>query len=350
MASFEVKVFPIKVESHPDPETTQLECARIGDYRVVVKKGEYQTGDKVAYIPEDSLLPQDLIKKLGLEGRLAGGAKNRVKPIRLRGQLSQGLVYPMPDKEVGDNVTEELEIIKYEPPIPTSMSGQVEVASGQTIKFDIEPFKLYPDLFSEDEQIVLTEKIHGTWTCLGLYENKPIVASKGLSAKGLIYRLDDQQNPDLIYYQQWLAHQDKINSLSEKLKADTFYVLGEVYGRGVQDLDYGLSQRDFRVFDIYVGKPRVGDYLDYQDMLEVIDGLFQPVPELYQGLFKKETVYHYANAKDNAGKSILADHVREGVVVRPLKEGRDLKIGRRLLKCTAERYDLRKSKNRTDYQ
>ena len=65
MATFAVKVFEITVEPHPDPETTSLECARIGDYRVVIAKGKYKTGDKVAYIPEDSLLPEKMIEAFG---------------------------------------------------------------------------------------------------------------------------------------------------------------------------------------------------------------------------------------------------------------------------------------------
>ena len=350
MATFAVKVFEIKVEPHPDPETTQLECARIGDYRVVIAKGKYKTGDKVAYIPEDSLLPAEIISALNLEGRLAGSKQNRVKAIRLRGQISQGLVWSMPDNQVGDDVTEELGITKYEPPLPTSMSGQVVNSRGMTVKFDIESFKLYPHLFQADEVVVITEKIHGTWTCLGFYEGQPIVSSKGLSAKGISYLVDDQQNPDLIYYQQWLADVEKVKAVGGRLKTDTFYILGEIYGQSVQDLQYGLNKRQLAVFDIYVGKPPLGQYLDYDQMLTTISDLFTPVPELYRGLFSKESVYHYANAQDNEGKSILADHMREGVVIRPLVEGRDREVGRRILKCTNETYDLRRNKNRTDYQ
>ncbi len=202
MSTFAVKVFSIIVEPHPDPETERLECARIGDYRVVVEKGHHSTGDKVAYIPEDSLMPENLITAMGLEGKLAGSKKDRVKAVKLRGQISQGLVWPMPNREIGDDVAAELGITKYEPPLPASMSGDPTNARGMTLEFDIESFKLYPHLFNVGEEIVLTKKIHGAWTCMGLYESIPIVTSKGLSAKGIAYRIDNTQNPKLIYHQQ----------------------------------------------------------------------------------------------------------------------------------------------------
>ena len=211
MNNFLIKIFAIKIEPHPDPETTALECARIGDYRIVVQKGVYQDGDKVAYIPQDSILPDNLIGELGLEGRLAGSQKNRVKAIRLRGQLSQGLVYPMPNRDIGDDVTIELGITKYEPPIPASMSGEVVAARGKTLRHEVESLKRYPDVFQAKQEVVITEKIHGSWTCLGLYENEPIITSKGLSAKGLIFSPNNEAN---LYWQQYLIHKDRVKGTS----------------------------------------------------------------------------------------------------------------------------------------
>ena len=92
MSEFEVKTYPVIIERHPDADL--LELARIGDYYSIVLKGQFQTGDTCAYIPEASVIPDNLIAKMGLEGKLAGRAHNRVKAIKLRGVLSQGLVYP----------------------------------------------------------------------------------------------------------------------------------------------------------------------------------------------------------------------------------------------------------------
>ncbi|MFT4978137.1 MAG: RNA ligase (TIGR02306 family), partial [Myxococcota bacterium] len=92
MAEHEVRVVAVTIEPHDNADA--LEIARVGDYRAVVGKGQLATGDLIAYIPEQSLVPQPLLVELGLVGRLAGKEKNRVKALRLRGVLSQGLCYP----------------------------------------------------------------------------------------------------------------------------------------------------------------------------------------------------------------------------------------------------------------
>ncbi|CAL9390077.1 hypothetical protein SUDANB60_01229 [Streptomyces sp. enrichment culture] len=77
---------------HPHPNADALELAQVGLYRAVVAKGAYDTGDAAVYIPEQSVLPPALIDELGLTGRLAGRNHDRVKAVRLRGELSQGIV------------------------------------------------------------------------------------------------------------------------------------------------------------------------------------------------------------------------------------------------------------------
>ena len=122
MSTFTVTIIPVAIEAHPDADA--LEIARIGGYRSVIRKGSFRTGDLVAYIPENAVLPAPLLEELGLSGRLAGSEKNRVKAIKLRGVLSQGICYPArPEWLEGQDVAEILGIRKYEPPVPTSMDG-----------------------------------------------------------------------------------------------------------------------------------------------------------------------------------------------------------------------------------
>lgn len=90
MSSFKVTVE--RLEIHPHPNADALELAQVGLYRAVVPKGVYKSGEYAVYIPEQAILPPALIMELGLEGRLAGREKNRVKAIRLRGELSQGII------------------------------------------------------------------------------------------------------------------------------------------------------------------------------------------------------------------------------------------------------------------
>ena len=348
MVDFAVKTFPIVVVPHPDPETIQLECGRIGDYFVVFGKGQYQTGDTVAYIPEDSIVPHSLLVEMELEGRLSGSQKNRVKAIKLRGQLSQGLVYPMPNCAIGEDVTELLGITKYEPILPEHARGDRWNARGMTKKYDIENIKMYPDVFLDGEEVVFTEKIHGSLCCMGKYDGTPIVASKGNSASGLGFKVDEGVNDSNWYVQQYRAYQTQLIALEERLVdiSNVFYVFGEIYGAGIQDLHYdGTKKKQFRVFDIWVGSPMFGKFMDYHSMVEMCDGLFETVPFLYWGPFSKERLAEYTD-----GQSMIGDHIREGIVVKPVHEGKDAEIGRRILKSVSETYSLRKNKNRTDYQ
>ena len=74
MASFAVLVRRIKVFPHPNADL--LELAQVDDYHCVVKKGDFKTGDLIAYIPEASLVPEALLLAMNLQGRLAGAEKN----------------------------------------------------------------------------------------------------------------------------------------------------------------------------------------------------------------------------------------------------------------------------------
>ena len=77
-------------------------------------------------------------------GRLAGPAHNRVRIEKIRGVISQGLCYPVQDGKIkgvdveeGQDVTDLLGLIKYDPPVPKEMAGQAEAAYGKTIKYEL---------------------------------------------------------------------------------------------------------------------------------------------------------------------------------------------------------------------
>lgn len=80
----------LTVHEHPDADA--LELAQVGLYRAVVAKGAYRTGEAALYIPGQAVLPLAPVEELGLTGRPAGGNSDRVKAVRLRGELSQGIV------------------------------------------------------------------------------------------------------------------------------------------------------------------------------------------------------------------------------------------------------------------
>ena len=345
MATFESRIHALHLESHPNAD--RLELAVIGGFRSVVGKGSFADGDWAAYIPEGTVCPDWLIAELGLEGKLAGSKRNRVKAVKLRGVLSQGLVYPARDGKIrgqavaeGDDVTTLLELVKYEPPVPIAMQGEVTPAHGATIHYDIENFKKYPHEFRDGEPVSITEKLHGSWCCLGWHpEHGVVVTSKGMSDKGLRLKLNDA-NANNLYVRAWHARQEAFEQAQAKLAAEgqPFYVLGEVYGRGVQDLHYGEPNPAFAAFDIYIGEPGRGRYLNAADLRESLANLFPLAPLLYEGPFDEAVLREHTDGATALG----GKHVREGVVVRPAVERESTEFGRVILKNVSGDYLTRK--------
>lgn len=353
MSSFSCDVVRLEIEPHPDADA--LDLARIGDYRAVVAKGMFKSGDLAVYIPEASVLPESVIEKLGLVGRLAGSNKNRVKAIKLRGVLSQGLVYPiknnlleLPDGKtiqvkVGDDVSAKLGIKKYEPEIPVAMAGEVfNIGTENTLTFDVENIKKFPDLFNEGECVEITEKIHGSFcglvilppnTALNFSENlvsgRIAVFSKGLGAKGFALKNNDH-NKNNIYLR-------VVEKMSESLlktfghSENSVYVLGEVFGKGVQDLSYGGSL-SFRWFDIATKEH--GQFVwNPESLVTKMTKIAEKTPVLYVGPFSKAVVEELTSGKESVSGSEV--HIREGVVIRAIGD-------RKILKSVSEEYLLRK--------
>ena len=327
--SFEVNISTLTIANHPDADA--LEIAVIGGYNCIVRKGQYKDGDFAAYIPEDSVVPEDVLGELGLTGKLAGSKRNRVKAIRLRGVLSQGLLYPVKGHKLSDtqceaglDVKDQLGIVKYVPEIPTHMEGEIEHASGMTIQYELENLQKYPELMMQ-QQVMVTEKIHGTWCCFGWnpeWTGEYIVSSKGMSSKGMILKLNEA-NENNLYVKTFNERKEDFDDLRRHCvcnsiagDSEPFYLLGEFYGKGVQDLGFGKPKGAFSVFDIYIGKPRVGSYLHSADAAELITNHsnFDFVPIIadstaYCGI---EDIQRFAAENSN----IDATQMMEGVVVR----------------------------------
>ena len=345
MATFESRIHALKIEPHPNAD--RLELAVVGGYRCVVAKGQFADGELAAYVPEGAICPRWLIAHLNLVDKLAGSNKNRVKAVRLRGVLSEGLVYPLEDGRIrgklvseDEDVTELLELEKYEPPIPVAMQGEVEPAHGATLHYDIENIKKYPDALHPGERVVFTEKLHGSWCCLGWHPDYgPIVTSRGLSDKGLVLKIN-QANTNNLYVRAWRDHEAAFKQARAELAPEggPFYVLGEVYGRGVQDLHYGQPNPAFAAFDAYVGTPHRGGYLAPAAFASSVGEHFALVPVVYEGPFSEAVLEAHTEGHTAMG----GRHLREGVVVRPVAERESPELGRVILKSVSEEYLTRK--------
>mgnify|MGYP001767559151 FL=1 len=120
-----------------------------------------------------------------------------------------------------------------------------------------------------------------------------------------------------------------------------FYILGEVYGKGVQDLTYGADKPRFRAFDIYIGPPGQGRYLDYAEFVNVCQYVgIERVPTLYNGPFSKEKMLEMTDGMESVSGN--AKNIREGIVIKPIHERNDYELGRVILKSVSEKYLLRK--------
>lgn len=385
MSTFEVKAYNIKIEPHPNADA--IELAKIGEYRSIIRKGQYKDGDLVIYIPEAAVLPEWVLKKLDFwdndnnKGKLNGPKGNRVKAIRLRGIVSQGLIFPLEFRkdvvDVDTNISSDVWVLikgeaesgivinkdtdyakimgieKYEPPIPIHMAGEVFNAFGMTIKYDIENYKKWPDILLEGEDVVMTEKLHGTWMCAGYHPNStvPIVTSKGLSDKGLAFKFNEANKNNLYINALKNTTDEKGNNIIARYKylrndSEPFYILGEIFGAGIQDLTYGNNPPSFRVFDIYVGEPGKGKYLNWDELVQVCHLLqVQTVPLLYRGPFSVNKMQEVTDGKETVtGKETC---IREGVVIKPIPERNNDSIGRVILKNVSDKYLTRK--NPTEY-
>jgi RNA ligase (TIGR02306 family) len=367
MSTFAVIVEQVLIEEHTNADA--LEIAHINDYQSIVRKGQFKTGDLVAYIPEQALVPEALLEEMGLSGRLAGKNKNRVKAVKLRGVLSQGIVYPArPEWPEGADVTEVLGITKWEPPVPANLAGEVYSAGlDRTLRYDIENVKKFPRVLEAGEQVVFTEKLHGTWCMIGLVpktwahpeHGRLIVSSKGLASRGLAMKPNSERNKENLYIRvaRHLNMEQRISfafgrNLKDLIEPVPVFVLGEVFGSGVQDLGYGAkTDKDvnigFRVFDVFVGKPGVGRYLNDKELDEACKRLgLERVPVLYRGPFWHSTMSEYTDGKETvSGKAM---HIREGIVIRPQLERRHDEIGRVQLKSVSGTYLTRKG-NTTEF-
>lgn len=216
--------------------------------------------------------------------------------------------------------------------------------------------------------------VHNTWCCFGYHPNNefPIVTSKGLSDKGLAFKFNEVNERKNLYVRMFNSIHSKDGLLDilelfvtandyetwdgwEACGNHPFYILGEIFGTGVQDLTYGNLPTQFRIFDIYVGEPGKGIYMNGPRVQDVVNDMnafsddisveLSYVPELYRGPFSKEVLTEYTDGKETA--SGTEAHMREGVVVRPVVERRDDEIGRVILKSVSEKYILRR--NATEY-
>lgn len=216
----------------PIPNADAIERATVLGWQLVVKKGEFQVGDLCVYCEIDSLMPDrpafEFLRPRGM----------RIRTVRLRGQISQGICFPLEILpahvaiEEDTDVTEALAIEKYEPPMPASLAG---VAKG--------PFPGFIPKTDETRVQVLQER-------LDAFAGKPCYIAEKLDGTSVTFYLKDGEfgvcsrnlnlldTPDNTLWK--LARQYQIE---DKLRAlgSNFALQGEAVGEGIQSNKYQLK-------------------------------------------------------------------------------------------------------------
>lgn len=364
MSSLIVEVCEIKEVIH-HPNADRLDIATVKGWNCIVGRDQYKVGDWCVFFPPDSVLPSWIIEGHQLEFLKKGG---RVGTLKLRGYISQGLILSgdvLPEwAELGDDLAEELGITKYEVPEKIPTGGKITAKRTQNPNFskytDIENIQNFPGVFRTDDLVVITEKIHGSnirfgWLpieinfhsrdWLGIVRslfNKYILGRKYEFVYGSHNVQLQWDNAKTFYGKNIYASVLKNYSLiiSKLPKNMIFY--GEVYGEGVQDLDYGKRGLFLSIFD--VKDIQTGKYLDPLKAERLCRDLgLSPVPVLYTGHFDGNAL----KFGTEGNSAICPSQIREGCVVKSILETNDPKIGRCVLKSINPEYLARK--NRTEW-
>jgi RNA ligase (TIGR02306 family) len=320
----EFRVIKAKVKIFPHPNAEKLELLKIGNFQAVVQKDVYRDGDTVIFAPEKSLLPDALTEDY--RKYLRGQQQNRVGTIRLRGELSMGVIIPLATVDADDNlpydedISEKLGIVKYEPPIPQNLAGITKLILDFPciVRHDVEQFRIYAEEFIAGELVRVWEKIHGSQVIyLRNKEGKIATTSKGIIRHGLTL----EESSDNIY---WMAARNlKIFELLESLFCDNdVQLFGEVVP--VQrSYSYGFTKPQALFFKVVVD----GRILPYEEVPEEIKANW--VPLLYEGAFEIEKIVPLCEKLKFETVSGRQLHIAEGGVIVPVQPRR-----------TAEGFDL----------
>lgn len=383
MSEFCVSIETI-AEIHPHPNADRLELATLDrlDFSFVVQKGLYQQGDEVFYFPVDSVIPADLQAVLGIEGRLSGSLKNRLKTVKLRGAISQGLVAPKAElvqafrdrlMEAELAVESGLEtdshgithdafsqidftkvfgITKYEPVLSgkggVNCGGRQRTLPDGISYYDLESAQrnkaAVQFLIDNDVKVLITEKLEGTNLAI-----QKLVSTGEVQVCSRNHQYQRMFNPDgTPQSNTWLDTVEAnpwtitlLDQLAEAFDAVHSVALrGEIIGPGVQGNIYKLFQNQIRVFELMVD----GEYIAPNDFPSfMLKDCENPVfaPRLFVGTIKvflqKERCDTLVQASD--GVSQLAHTLREGIVIRPFDEEMTFPgLGRLILKVRSPNY------------
>jgi len=327
-----------ELQIHPNAD--RLEIAIVLGWQCLVPKGRHTAGETVVFFPPATLLPDQLAADLGVSNYVSNKKRypgfGMVSTTKLRGEPSLGLVVSPPenvDWAIGDNVADYYGAVKYEPPPQMSTGNNSTQHPLFPTYTSINNLRNFPHILEEGESVIITEKIHGTNSRVGIIEDD----SELIEVAGSHHcrKASVKIYADSFYWRPWEEPgvADLLNGSSKIHKQSVLF--GEMYGTKIQGgffYDADMGTIGYRAFDLLLD----GKFVDHADLMTVCESFgVSTVPILYEGPFNMAVVKELS-----VGKSAVPStaHVREGVVVKPVVERTHPKIGRVILKYISDSF------------
>ncbi|MBC9935059.1 RNA ligase (ATP) [Chitinophaga qingshengii] len=295
-----------------------IEVATVKGWKLVVKKQEFNIGDPAVYCEIDSFLPEkevfEFLRRTSFR-TMAGIPGFRLKTMRMRGQISQGLLLPISVLNgdaytLGEDVSEKLGIVKYEPPVPAALAG---VAKGNFPSFipktDEERVQNLSGIYERLKNTIfyITEKLDGSSATFYHRDGEFGVCSRNL---------DLMETADNTFWK--IAHQ---LDLPAKLAAvgKNIALQGELIGEGIQSNPYCIKAQTVRFFNVFDIDAYA--YLPLDAFREMITQLeLEHVPILDTAFMLPDTIDELLLAAEGASALSPAGRPveREGIVIRSI--------------------------------
>lgn len=239
------------------PLATEIEAVRVDGWWVVAKKGEFPVDSLAVYMEVDSFVPTEIapfLTKAGYEPKVYEGVQGeRLRTIKLRGQISQGLLLPIeqvfPEKDsnyywsmVGEDVTEILGVVKWERPISPQLYGQAKGNFPSFLrKTDQERVQNIGRTLESyiNETFEVTIKLDGSSCTIFVKDENDGVCSRNLELK---------QNEDNAFWRIALDY-----DIHKKIRAygKNIAVQGELIAPNIQGNYEKVTKPEFYVFDVF---------------------------------------------------------------------------------------------------
>lgn len=346
------------IDVQPIKDADTIEVITVLGWKVVVKKDTFKIGDLCAYFEIDSLLPDllmfEFLRPSSWKEKLNA---YKLKTIKLRGQVSQGLALPLgefvgyidnlKDLKEGDDLTEALKIEKYEPPVVDTNEGQSKGYNWEIEKTDETRVQSDPNLINNMLGLpyYISLKLDGTSATyiLSLKDGEPDfnVCSRNVCFKK--YNENKQENGSI----ETTLNENKYWTMARNYNLEEqvleYYnktgkrlaFQGELIGESIQENKMNIKGRDLYIFNVLETDDNNNFIkLEYEKAKEIVNqfGLkFVPIVEIGDS-FNYQTVdellerargnycdyNEFPNAKEN--------QPQEGLVIRTLDSKQSFKV------------------------